>query len=188
MRKSTLKKMKAARTAYVENQAKEKLQIDVMQAAMHEAGHALAYQLLLNGVEYADIERKTVLHGDVQAFSTGFTQPNGRRLSRETIENEAICCLAGPAAEGAFCGDEGLSGALGDKNNLRKFARHVGLSNEETVELTVRSYRAACQLIDANMDKVEQIAIELATKGRVDGAQVRAIANASDAQEPHAKS
>jgi ATP-dependent Zn protease len=142
MRKSTLKKMKAARTACVENQAKEKLQIDIMQAAMHEAGHALAYQLLLNGVEYAHVERKVVVHDDAPAFSSGFTQPNERKLSRETIELEAVCCLAGPAAEDSVNGD-GVSSAHGDIDNLRNCAVLVGLSREEAKELTERAYRAA---------------------------------------------
>jgi ATP-dependent Zn protease len=164
MRKSTRKKMKADR----EQRQTELLQKDIFLAAVHEAGHAFAYTKLGVGVEYATIERKKVSHNGQEMFSSGFTQPCPRELTRATIEREAICALAGPAAEDAFNG-HAQSGSQGDVDGLRQCALHVGMSMEEAVELVSRAYRAACELTDSNIDAVKKIAFELMTKGRIEG-------------------
>jgi|SRR5579862_788263 len=181
MRKSTLKKMRADRESYVaqqhlqqRQQKKEALQQDVFLAAVHEAGHALAYSLLGSGVEYVTVERKMVEHNGGQAISTGFTQPLPRPLTKGTIENEAVCVMAGPAAEDAFNGDN-PSGSQGDVSNLRDYALHLGLSKDEAINLCERAYRSACDLVDVNIDAVKKIAFELMTKGRIEGGVVSAI-------------
>jgi ATP-dependent Zn protease len=174
MRKSTQKRMRADREAYLLQQQDEALQKDIFLAAVHEAGHALAYTLCGVGVEYATVERRTVEHDGQQMMSSGFTQPLPRPLSKETIEQEAICVLAGPAAEDAFNGSA-PSGSQGDVDNVRNYAVAVGLSQDETVDLTSRAYRSACALVDKHIDALKQIAFELMTKGRIEGDIVRTI-------------
>ena len=146
----------------------KQLQKDIFLAAVHEAGHVFAYVKLGVGVEYATIERKRVSHGGQMMLSSGFTQPCPRGLTRETIEREAVCTLAGPAAEDAFNG-QAQSGNQGDVDSFRQYALHVGVTQDEAVELVSRAYRAACGLIDSNMDVVKKIAFELMTKGRIEG-------------------
>jgi hypothetical protein len=84
---------------------------------VHEAGHALAYTKLGVGIEYATIERKKVSHNGHEMVSSGFTQPCPRELTRATIEREAICTMAGPAAEDSFNG-RAQSGSQGDVDSL----------------------------------------------------------------------
>jgi ATP-dependent Zn protease len=174
MRKSTHKKMQANREAYLVQQQQEALQKDIFLSSMHEAGHALAYTLLSLGVEYVTVERKTVEHNGQQMMSSGFTQPLPRPFSKETIENEAVCVLAGPAAEDRFNGHAD-SGSAGDVDNLRNYALSLGLSQDEAVDLTGRAYRLACALVDEHIDAVKKIAFELMTKGRIEGETVRTI-------------
>lgn len=174
MRKSTARKIKADRQAYFAQRNQNAIINDVFLAAIHEAGHALAYTVLGVGVEFATVERKTVEHGGQQAFSSGFTQPLPRPLTKETIEQEAICIMAGPAAEDAFNGQQ-PSGSHGDIDTLRQCALHVGLSRDAATDLVRRAYRAACELVDRHMDVTKKIAFELMTKGRIEGAALEAI-------------
>jgi len=174
MRKSTAKKMRVDREVYLQQQRREALEKDIFLAAAHEAGHALAYMLSGVGVEYVTVERRTVEHNGQQMLSSGFTQPLPRPLTKETIEQEAICIMAGPAAEDMFNG-EARSGSAGDIDNLRASARHVGLSDDETVELTTSAYRSAWELVDKCFEPVKKIAFELMTKGRIEGDAVKAI-------------
>jgi uncharacterized protein YoaH (UPF0181 family) len=106
--------------------------------------------------------------------SSGFTQPCPRELTRATIEREAICTMAGPAAEDAFNG-RAQSGRQGDVDSLRQCALHVGMSSEEAIELVSRAYQAACELTDSNIDAVKKIAFELMTKGRIEGHTIKQI-------------
>ena len=152
------------------------LQQDILCAAMHEAGHAFAYAKLGIGVEYVTIERKYVKHAGQVMYSSGFTQPKPRKLSRETIEAEAVCVMAGPASEGSANGD-GHSGSHGDMDNLRDYALALGMSKAEAVELVERSYRTACDLLEENFATVQKIAFELMTKGRIEEAALLAIVN-----------
>ena len=99
-----------------------------------------------------------------------------RALSKESIEQEAVCVLAGPAAEDALNKGE-PSGSQGDVDNLRDYAIAVGLSKDEAVDLVSRAYRSACALVDKHLDAVKRIAFELMTKGRIEGDRVKAIAD-----------
>ncbi len=179
MRKSRQKKIKAARN----QQRAVALQKDIFLAAAHEAGHVLAYAKLGIGVEYATIERKAVNHNGQMMISSGFTQPSPRKLTRETIECEAICTLAGPAAEDAFNG-HAHSGSQGDIDSLRECALHVGMSPDEAVELVGRGYRAACDLVDANIEAVKKIAFVLMTTGRIEASAITEIVSAGTEVQP----
>jgi ATP-dependent Zn protease len=176
MRKSTVNKMRADREAYLLRQQKEALQKDIFLAAVHEAGHALAYTLLGVGVEYVTLERESVEHRGQQMMKSGFTQPLPRPLSKETIEQEAVCVLAGPAAEDSFNGSA-PSGSQGDVDNLKDYAISVGLSQDQAVDLTSRAYHSACALVDKHIETVKRIAFELMTKGRIEGYALRTIVN-----------
>lgn len=175
MRKKTYMAMRARHHAYLERQRLE----DIARAATHEAGHVLAHGLLGAGVEYATTERKVVIHDGQEMLSTGFTQPKPRPLTRETLEVEAVCCMAGPAAEDKRLSEHERSGAQGDVDSLLNYAIDVGLTKDQAVELAGRAYRSACNLVDANRDKLDAIALELMTKGRIEAARIEAILNAT---------
>jgi ATP-dependent Zn protease len=184
MRKNTLKKMRVDRAAYLEQQPQRmsKAQEDMFFAAVHEAGHCLAHILTGDGVEYADVERKVVTMPNGQpGLSTGFTQPVRRLpLTRETIEQEAVCIMAGPAAENRV--NSAPQGELGDINFFRGCAAHVGLTPNEARELLERAYYAAVELVDKHLPAVKQIAFELMTKGRLDGDTIKNVVEHPDAQ------
>jgi ATP-dependent Zn protease len=174
MRKSTLKKMQADREAYLVQQQQAALHKDIYLSSMHEAGHALAYTLCGAGVEYVTVEQRMIEHNGQKMKSTGFTQPLPRHLTKETIEQEAICIMAGPVVEDMF-NPEGNSGRAGDITNLKNCAIHVGLSQDEGVELLNRAVESAQALVNQNSEVVEKIAMELRTRGRIEGAEVSAI-------------
>jgi ATP-dependent Zn protease len=187
MRKSTAKKMKAEREAYLADQKQEALeqgteavQRDIVAAAAHEAGHALANTLLGIGVEYVTVERKRVLKYGQECFETGYTQPLGeRKLTRETLEREAVSLLAGPAAEDWFGGDS-TKGREGDINMLMQYAHHCQLSLPEARNLCDRAQRQAMELVEKHEETIKAIAIELACKQRLEGDRVREIVERAD--------
>jgi hypothetical protein len=173
MRKRARGKVKTGQAQHKELNA---LHNDIFFAAMHEAGHAFAYAKLGIGVEYVTIERKRVMHNGQLMLSSGFTQPKPRKLSRETIMDEAVCVMAGPASEDSINGTRS-SGSQGDIDNLRNYALTLGLPRDEAVELVHCSYRVACALIDDNLTTVKKIAFELMTKGRIEEAVLLEIIN-----------
>jgi len=82
--------------------------------------------------------------------------------------------MAGPLAEDFFGGD-GFHGSNGDTEQVKDFAIHVGLSKGEGIELMKRACRAADDLVTKHQDALREIAVQPATKGRLDGDTVRAI-------------
>jgi ATP-dependent Zn protease len=173
MRKSTLKKMRAARDAYLVQQKQGAQDWDIFLTALHEAGHALSFTLLLNGVEYAAVDAKMIVCDGRQIFSGGITQPNEHEITRETIERIAICHMAGPAAEDMR--SEEKSGYVEDLKTLCQYAEQAGLSQDEIAPLPLRGYYAARELIESHLSALKQIAMELASKGRIEGDAVTAI-------------
>jgi len=106
MRKSTARRIKAERQAYLHRIEQERKQRDesaelrsLIRSAVHEAAHAVAHELLLGGNEYVHIERTTEKRGDMLLISSGYTQPRIEtrpRLTRESLGSELVSCLSGP--------------------------------------------------------------------------------------------
>lgn len=106
MRKSTRKKW--------QERKKEMVSSETVAAAIHEAGHAVADELLRNGVEYVEIHNKIlkeeVLHAGQRyshGISTGYTAAKPRNLrTLDDLEKECIATWAGPTAEAFFTGKD----------------------------------------------------------------------------------
>jgi hypothetical protein len=173
MRKSTLKKMRVDREACSVQQREDARDWDIFLTALHEAGHALAFTLLLNGVEYAAVDAKMIVCDGRQIFSGGITEPNEHEITRETIERIAICHMAGPAAEDMR--SEEKSGYVEDLKTLCQYAEQAGLSQDEIAPLPLRGYYAARDVIAGHLSALQQITFELASKGRIEGDAVKAI-------------
>lgn len=157
---------------------------EVAAACFHEAGHAVADELLGEGVEYVEIHRKEdntpVLSrtGELVAggISTGFTQPKRRPLnSLDDLEREFIATLAGPIAEEFFTGNRAEDD--GDMTKLFQYARHFKLSQNDAVSLLRKTQSDARTLLNniAVRAAVKEIARLLGTSMRISGDEVRAI-------------
>lgn len=91
----------------MQQQRREALEKDIF-LGMRQAT-LLTYTLCGVGIEYDSVERRTVKHNSQQMMRSGFTQPLPGPLTKETIEQEAICIMAGPAGEDMFNGEARLT-------------------------------------------------------------------------------
>jgi hypothetical protein len=187
MRKSTFKKWRAEKRE-AENKM---LAVKDIPPALHEAGHALAFELFRNGVEYAEIHegkliKQTVISGvDGKVYpygiSTGFTQPKPRRLATlDDLEREYIVIFAGPIAERKFTGKDAA-----DDDDMTDIVRYgqaqtpdgVKLFAPEDAAYLIRKAESRAIVLLCNEGAwaaVSDIAM-LMVKSRVSGEQVREI-------------
>jgi hypothetical protein len=180
MRKSTFKKWRAAKREFETREAMK----EEAAACFHEAGHAVADELLGEGVEYVECYRKqddtpvlTRTSGlEAGGILSGFTQPKRRPFnSLDDLERESIATWAGPIAEELFTGKQAVDG--GDMTKLIQYARHFKLSPDEAGALFRKTQSDACTLLNnvAVRAAVKEIANLLYTSRRISGDEVRAI-------------
>jgi hypothetical protein len=186
MRKSTLKKWL--------DRKKEMVPVDTVAAAIHEAGHAVADELIREGVEYVEIhdnkmveeetfhEGKRYSHG----ISTGHTASKARPMNnQEDLEKECITTWAGPIAERLFTGKD-FDGEDGDATYLSRLLfsgiiEEVSgkivllLPKDEATALLNKSAKLADALIRASWPAVTEIAQAIVVNQRISGDEVKQI-------------
>jgi len=184
MRKSTFRKWQAEKRELI---AQAHLK-EMTPSAMHEAGHALALELLLTGVQYAELRDNLLIEKQMTApsgeqfsggTSTGFTESKSFPLvSIEDLECLCIAFLAGPAAEELYTGSR-----LGDTADISDMAWHVEDFNRchgekvEVARIWEKADRVVIALLahGAAWQAVKEIANVLISERLISGDEVRAI-------------
>jgi hypothetical protein len=186
MRKSTRKKMHERKKGMVP--------LETAKAAIHEAGHAVADELLRNGVEYVEIHTKKMVEEETfhegkrysHGISTGYTASKARPLNNlEDLEKECITTWAGPIAERLFTGKD-FSGEDGDATYLSRllFSGVIEegsgktvllLPKDEATALLKKSAKLADVLMRASWPAVGEIAKSVVLHQRISGDEVKAI-------------
>lgn len=186
MRKSTLRKWRAAKQQAQERAAENEL----MAAAVHEAGHAVVHDVFREGVEYAELHTKTSnawiarTGGMCEVVSTGFTQPKVRDLNtRRDLELESMCCLAGPLAEECFTCKKAPD--IDDMTMFGGCAKHFNLSKEEAVVLLEKTIERVNTWMsnDRVQAAIKEVATALAVHKRISGDEVRLIVDRHGREE-----
>jgi hypothetical protein len=185
MRNSTRRKMHEERRQYQAQQRAMQEAEKLVPAAIHEAAHAVVYDLIRKGVEYVELqnqidEKQVLIRGGRGAIasharSSGFTLPKPRPLiTLEDLKMEIVGTMAGPMAEAGLTGD---SRDEGDNTDIIRCVQHFKLSPEEAKPLLYEAQAKVRALfsLDEAWAAVVEIAEALIDKTRVSGDEVHAI-------------
>lgn len=182
MRKSTARKMKADREAYLATETNRKR----LRSAVHEAGHAIASLELRDGLlQSIDIFEKQEQRGDMLFIYSGYTDVGRRTVdSADLLLNELTADFAGPLAEMTILTEEELANednmwAQGDTQHAQqlfdRFYVQLNIPSYKRDEMMEQACERARVLINENIDKLNAIAAALYEAEYLSGNAVRAI-------------
>lgn len=195
MRKSTERKMKADRQAYLHRMALEQEQRkaeaqlrSMFRSAIHEAGHAVATEVLMGGVELVTIrEELKVIDGKLYV-SSGFSRPRSegrpQLVNREALHTELVVAFAGLVAERGVMTEEETK----DYNPLHHdsdtalahgLCTHMKVFDADRHEIFDTALSACCDFVNANKHSIEAVAEALLERTRLSGEEVSAIVRMS---------
>lgn len=155
-----------------------------VRSAFHEAGHAVAAELLLRGVEFVTIQEEIKIVGDTKYIYSGFSQPRNHErpllTSLQALHTELVVAFAGPVAEYAVMtvneqvneskmyGQDDLQIAVGLCNSLK-------LTDTERTEALHKAMASSGDFVNNNSVAIEAVANALLRCVRLSGEEVSEI-------------
>jgi hypothetical protein len=144
--------------------------------AMHEAGHAFAYEHHGIRVSYCVLERFTRTVNGEPILCGGLTVPANRaEIRKHNLWQEVVCIMTGPAAQHAVDEKGAIDSAIGDMQRAAEFIESVGLNQQQADELILGASKAAATIMAKSIATVRKIADVLEQKKRIEGDEIREI-------------
>jgi ATP-dependent Zn protease len=134
--------------------------------AAHEAGHAVAAVVLRLSLRYVTLRPR----GPEDALTYTRTR---RNESPDYLERQAVCDLAGIAAEQLLNGRVTFESATGDIPHARRIADRLGVEDVQT--FIDAKLREAETIVSANRAGVEAVRRALVERRTLKGTEVRAL-------------
>jgi ATP-dependent Zn protease len=134
--------------------------------AAHEAGHAVAAVVLRLSLRYVTLRPR----GPEDALTYTRTR---RNESPDYLERQAVCDLAGIAAEQLLNGRVIFGSATGDIPHARGIAERLGV--EDVQAFIAAKLREAETIVSANRAGVEAVRRALVERRTLKGTEVRAL-------------
>jgi len=155
-----------------------------VRSAFHEAGHAVASEVLLRGVEFVTIQEEIKVIGDKQYVFSGFNQPRneGRRplTSIEALHTELVVTFAGPLAEYSVMTadeqkNENWTYIEDDSRIAHGLCNRLELTAAERAEAMHRAMVSSADFVNNNSATIEVVAAALWRSTRLSGEEVSEI-------------
>jgi ATP-dependent Zn protease len=134
--------------------------------AAHEAGHAVAAVVLRLSLRYVTLRPR----GPEDALTYTRTR---RNESPDYLERQAVCDLAGIAAEQLLNGRVIFGSTTGDIPHARGIAERLGVEDVQT--FIAAKLREAETIVSANRAGVEAVRRALVERRTLKGTEVRAL-------------
>jgi hypothetical protein len=144
-------------------------------AAAHEAGHAVAHELIDDGIKYAKLQAKIVKEGAVEGVEWGHVISKPSELWVGNLAREFFCMYAGPWAERCYTFKPAHH--YSDTAKLVRYANHLKVSEQEFLALCKKT-KSRLNAWVRNMSvrrAINEVAQTLRTKKYISGDEVRAI-------------